>query len=266
MQISGLDLIQQLTATYPPSLALPGDPVGVQLGNPDRLVHKVLVTLDVRPETVAEAVATGCDMIVAHHPAMFIAAQNLDLRDPQKVMYAEILKHDLLVFAAHTNMDNTHPGMNDWLASQLGLVSVRPLPTEDELNNMGCLGDLPDSLSLHDLVMRCKTAFNLTGLRVIANDLTRSVKRVAILGGSAARTYPAAKAAGADVYITGDVSYHTGHDMLAADMPVIDVGHHVEQVMKQRVTAQIEAWAQENDWSLEVVKSELNTDPFRFVI
>lgn len=264
MQISGLDLIAQFESVVPKSLALPGDPVGIQLGNPRKTVSKVLVTLDVRPETVAEAVDAGCDMIFAHHPAMFVPAKNMDLRDPQHAMYANILRHDLLVYGAHTNLDNAHPGMNDWLAEKLGLTGVRDLATTDELDGMGRIGHLPTAMTLGDFITLCKNALNLTGLRAIANDITAPVQTVAVLGGSAARTFTAAQAAGADVYVTGDVSYHVGHDMLAANMPVLDVGHHVEQIMKQHVADWLQQWATANEWDLDVQVSTLNTDPFTF--
>jgi len=265
MQTNGQMIIDRFEQYAPRSLAVDGDPVGVQLGNPKQTVKRVLVTLDVRPETVEEAIDDGCDMIFAHHPAVFRSAKNLDFTTPQNAMYANIIKHDILVYGAHTNLDNAQPGMNDWLASQLGLQQVEKLRSDDELDGMGRIGKLNRTQTLQSFIADVKDDFELQGLRVIARNLNRPISTVAVLGGSAQGEYRAAQAAGADVYVTGDVTYHIGHDMLAADMPVLDVGHHVEQVMKGKVTDLLKQWAKDNNWDVEVTASTLNTDPFTFM-
>ena len=261
----GVEIIDRFEAFAPRSLAVPGDPVGIQLGDPTRPVRRVLVTLDVRPEVVQEAINMKADMIFAHHPAMFRPVANLDLRDPQKRMYATCLKHDLLVYGAHTNLDRVVGGMNDWLATALALKDVKPFIDGGEEADMGRIGRLATAMPLKAFVAQVKQAFDVSGLRVIANDLERPVQTVAVLGGDGGKFYRDAQAAGADVYVTGDVYYHVGHDMLAADMPVIDPGHHIEQIMKAKVAALLQAWSAEAGWGLEVQASTLNTDPYTFM-
>ncbi|MHA3066179.1 Nif3-like dinuclear metal center hexameric protein [Lacticaseibacillus saniviri] len=257
-------IIDRFEMFAPKSLAVPGDPIGWQLGDPNQDVKKILVTLDVRPEVVAEAKQLGAEMIFAHHPAMFRPAKNMVLTDPQTQMYADILRANIAVYAAHTNLDSVAGGMNDWLAQALHLTQIVPFIDEGEEAGMGRIGQLEHPMPLADLIRTVKNTYHLKGLRVVANDLQREIKRVAILGGDGGKFYLDAEAAGADVYITGDVYYHTGHDMLAADMPVIDPGHHIEQIMKQHVTDLLNQWAVENDWSVEAAPSQLSTDPYQF--
>lgn len=263
--LTGDDVIHRFEQFCPPSLAVPGDPIGIQLGDATKPVHTVLVTLDVRPEVVQEAIAVNADMIFAHHPAVFHAPRNLSLADPQNRMYAEILKHDLLVYAAHTNLDRVAGGMNDWLAAALDLDQVIPFIGTGDEANMGRVGLLAAPVPLRTFVTQVKTTFKLQGLRVIARDLDRPVQRVAVLGGDGGKFYGEAKAAGADVYVTGDVYYHTGHEMLAADLPVIDPGHHIESIMKDQVRSLLIDWAQESDQPLHVLASQLSTDPYTFL-
>lgn len=262
---SAQQIVNRFEQYAPRHLAVPSDPIGWQLGNPNSDVRRVLVTLDVRPEVVEEAIAGHFDFIFAHHPAMFVPARNLDERVPQNHMYAQLLRHRITVYGAHTNLDNANPGMNDWLAEALNLTNIRPFIDAGELAGMGRLGELPAAMTLGDFVDLVKSRYNLAALRVVANDVVRTVRTVAILGGSGAKAFTDAKAAGADVLITGDITYHTGHDMLALDMPVIDAGHHIEQIMKHRVAALLTQWARENNWQIEVVTSQLNTDPFTFM-
>lgn len=261
----GQTLISRFEQFAPRALAVPGDPIGIQIGSAGKTLHRVLVTLDVRPEVVEEAVALNCDMIFAHHPAMFRPAKNLNYADPQLAMYADCIRHDLLVYAAHTNLDSAIGGMNDWLAKALGLSQVLPFIETGDEAHMGRIGMLPKALSLKAFVAQVKQAYSVPALRVIANDLTRPVQKVAILGGDGGKFFHDAQMAGADVYITGDVYYHTGHDMLVADMPVIDPGHHIESIMKTHVAALLNQWSQADGWGVEAIASTLNTDPYTFM-
>lgn len=263
--VTAKQIIDRFEEYCPQTLAVPGDPIGIQIGDASKPVHTVLVTLDVRPEVVQEAIDTNADMIFSHHPVMFHPAHNLDFAVPQNRMYAELIKHNILVYSAHTNLDRVNPGMNDWLADALGLKDVRPFIEDGDEANMGRIGRLAKQETLTQFCQRAKAAFDIKGLRLIAQDPSRTVQKVAVLGGDGGKFFMDAKKTGADVYVTGDVYYHTGHDMLAADMPVVDPGHHIEAIMKAHVRARLIQWAQDADWPLHVLASQLNTDPYRFM-
>ncbi len=88
---------------------------------------------------------------------------------------------------------------------------------------------------------------------------------MAVLGGDGGKFFKLAQQKGADVYVTGDVYYHTGHDMIAAGLPVIDPGHHIESICKPKLTTLFNQWQTQYQWPIEVVASTLNTDPFTFI-
>ena len=67
------------------------------------------------------------------------------------------------------------------------------------------------------------------------------MKRIAICGGSGEKFYPQAIAQRADVYITGDIYYHTAHDMQSAGLIAIDPGHYIESLCKQRFIEKFES-------------------------
>lgn len=263
--LTGNEIITQFEQFAPQSLAVPGDPVGIQLGDGNQTVHTVLVTLDVRPEVVDEAIALNADMIFAHHPAVFHAPKNLNYADPQNAMYGQLAAHHILVYAAHTNLDRATGGMNDWLAAAMHLSAVKPFIAGGDEANMGRIGTLAEQTTIAQFAQSLKETFNLSGLRVVADDLFQPVQTVAVVGGDGGQFYLDAKKAGADVFVTGDVYYHTGHDMLAHHMPVIDPGHHIEAIMKEQVRALLIGWAEANNWPLHVVASTLSTDPFTFI-
>lgn len=271
---TGNDIIERFERFASPLLAEAWDHSGLQVGNPDRPVHRILTTLDVRPAVVDEAVAVGADFIFAHHPVMFKPAKDLDLRNPQNRIYAALLAHGITVYAAHTNLDTANGGLNDWLAARLNLRDPEPLvdrgidPLTGDPVGMGRVGDLGRALPLPEFIRYCQEAFNLANLRLIlpaAGRDDRLIHRVAILGGSGAEFYRQAQAAGADAYLTGDVSYHQAQDIQESGLVGLDLGHHIEAVAITGLADLLTAWQQTEAWDLTIVKSTVNTDPYTFI-
>lgn len=272
--ISGTELIQRFEQFASPQLAEKWDHVGLQVGNPDRPLHRLMTTLDVRPETVAEAVDKQVDFIFAHQPVMFHPAKDLDTRNPQNAMYAELLAHGITVYAAHTNLDTANGGMNDWLATQLGLTNCEPLlaagndPVSGAPVGMGRIGTFNGALTPRQFAEFCQRLFGVAGLRLITNpvDQQRTIHRVAVLGGAGQDFYKQAVEKGADAYVTGDVSYHFAHDMIANHLTVVDPGHHIETICEHQLALLFAKWQDENSgWDFEIIENQLNTDPFTFI-
>lgn len=270
---TGIELIKRFEQFASPQLAESWDHVGLQLGDPRRPIHRLMTTLDVRPAVVAEAIEKQVDFIFAHHPVMFHPAKDLDLRNPQNQMYADLLAHHITVYAAHTNLDTANGGMNDWLAQQLGLVDTEPLveagvdPVSGRPVGMGRVGNLTTAMRVEDFTQYCLRSFNLLAARLIVNPLDQDkiIKRVAILGGSGSEFYQQAKAKGADAYVTGDVTYHTAHDIQANRLVVVDAGHHIEVVAAHGLAELLRQWVRTAGFDFAVCESTVNTEPFQFV-
>ena len=111
-----------------------------------------------------------------------------------------------------------------------------------------------------------KQAFQVDGLRVTApqNNLNQTIRRVALCGGDAGKYYQKAIDKQADVYITGDVYYHTAHDMQAAGLLVIDPGHHIEKVCIPKLYDMVNEWRSDLGWQIELMSSTIDTNPFLF--
>ena len=134
-----------------------------------------------------------------------------------------------------------------------------------EMFGLGRVGELPQEISIEAFVEQVKEAFQLDGLRIVQpKNAKSSVKRIAICGGSGEKFYPQAIAQRADVYITGDIYYHTAHDMQSAGLIAIDPGHYIESLCKQRFIEKFESWKQEENWDINFFVSETNTNPFQF--
>lgn len=264
VEIQVQDIINRIEEFAPLSIKEDGDPTGFQIGNRKQTVHRLMTTLDVRPQVVKEAIDKNVDFILAHHPIMFHPARNLDLTSPQNQMYRDLLSHNIAVHAVHTNLDKAHGGMNDWLMEELGLNNISYL-NEDDDYSMGRMGELKESMELVDFAKMVRDAYHVPNLRYVKSDLGQKVKKVAIIGGDAGKFYPEVIKAGADTFITGDVYYHTAHDMMANGLNVIDPGHHIEAIFIKEMASLLEDWKKSNKWDLDIVQSEVDTEPYNFL-
>lgn len=125
MKVSRLvDLLDQL---YPFALAEEWDNVGLIVGDSKAEVTGVLLALDVTRDVLADAKASGCNVLVTHHPVIFRAIKRLNESELQGGLIAQALRDGISLVALHTNLDSAVGGLNDTLCEALGLTSVKPL-------------------------------------------------------------------------------------------------------------------------------------------
>jgi dinuclear metal center YbgI/SA1388 family protein len=138
------------------------------------------------------------------------------------------------------------------------------LKNEGETLGLGRVGKLAEPMTLTEFAELVKRTFDVKNVRVVGG-LDDVVKKVAVVGGDGNKYINHAKFAGADVFVTGDLYFHTAHDAMAIGLNVVDPGHYAEKIMKKGTADKLEAAASDCKWELEVVVSESNTDPFTFM-
>lgn len=121
------DLIGLIHTDYPPSLAEDWDNVGLQVGDPAAPLERVLIALDVTAATLSEAKSHNVQAIVSHHPLIFRPLKNITALDPNSRLLMQAISANIAIIAAHTNLDCGVDGLNDWLATRLGIQAAQPL-------------------------------------------------------------------------------------------------------------------------------------------
>ncbi len=109
----------------PPNIKLDYDNVGLLVGDPDSEVTSVLTCLDVTDEVVAEAINKNCEVIVAHHPLIFNKIGSINPTNEQGSIIYKLIKNDIGLLVAHTNLDAALDGVSFVLANILGLDNLR---------------------------------------------------------------------------------------------------------------------------------------------
>lgn len=252
--MNSIEIIRYLENKFPPETAYDWDNSGLQVGTLNSKASKVLISLDVTKEVVKEAIQNKVDLIISHHPLMFKAMQNIVFDSPKGWMIKNLIKHNISVYSAHTNFDQGDGGMNDVLAEKIGIKDATLM---DEVDNIGRFGKI-EPTPFRDFAYHIKKVFNLANIKVVGRD-DRLIKMVGVSGGSGSHHMYAAKRKNCDVYITGDVTYHTALDAEQLGITIIDVGHHIEIVF---VEAMIKILKKEFS-EVDFIASKIDTNPYK---
>lgn len=135
MKIS--EITQFLEELAPRSLQEGYDNSGLLVGTPNEEVDKVLVALDMTEAVVEEAAAKGCGMLIAHHPVIFKGLTSLTGKTHVERTVIAAIKHNVALYAIHTNLDNVLEGVNARIGEKLGVLSPKILsPKKGMLNKL----------------------------------------------------------------------------------------------------------------------------------
>lgn len=121
------DFMTIMNELAPLRLAESWDNVGLLLGDPGAEVHKVLTCLTVTPEVVNESLASGVDLIIAHHPILFRGAKAIRADRPGNDLVWKLARHGLSVISHHTAWDGSDQGANWFIANTLELIDIKPM-------------------------------------------------------------------------------------------------------------------------------------------
>ena len=120
-----------LESLAPPSLQESYDNAGLITGNPQWECSGIICSLDATEEVVNEAIAKNCNLIVAHHPIIFGGLKKINGKNYVEKTVITALKHDIAIYAIHTNLDNVLEGVNGRIARELGLKNISILASKE---------------------------------------------------------------------------------------------------------------------------------------
>jgi len=173
-------------------------PVGSDI---HREVKKILLALTVDEEIVNQALAKGCDLIISHHPLFYIPFS---------------FQKGISIYSAHTNLDVAKGGTTDTMISLLGLGT--PTHCGEFLRTV----ESEQEILVEDFIKLVKNKLNIDSLKIVNKSNLKLVKKIAFCAGSGADFLNEAQQLNADVYVTGDIKFHTAFD---SEIVLIDVGH-----------------------------------------
>ncbi|MEY4262490.1 MAG: hypothetical protein RLY88_198 [Actinomycetota bacterium] len=271
MSVDLSQLVAAFERNWPIELAEQWDAPGLVAGSVNQKVSRVLLTVDVTAEILAEAQDGEFDLILAHHPYLMRGVTTISEQTAKGALLASAARSRTAIYAAHTNADVVADGVSAALAAAIGILDAQPLvPSSDHSIGHGRIGQLASPITLGDFARQVAGVLpsTATGVRV-AGDYDQLISRVALCGGAGDSFIGDAINAGADVYLSSDLRHHPvqdarEHSLLNGGKPaIIDISHWAAEWLWLEVAAK--QLSQEFS-QVQFVVSHLRTDPWDFVV
>ena len=244
------DILNEIEAVAPLPLQDDFDNAGIQVGDIQSDVTGVLLCLDVTEEVIDEALDLKCNLIISHHPLIFKPLKSITGKTYIERCIQKACKHDLVIYSAHTNLDNAWCGVSFRMAMKLGLQNIQVLRpaqvssihADSELDIMlkagtGAIGELISPEDEVSFLQTIKTVFHQETLKH-SQLCNKKIHTVAVCGGSGAFLLPEAIACEADVFITGEARYN---DFYNAENRILLVvaGHYETEIFTKELFFEI---------------------------
>ncbi len=231
------EVIEAMKIIAPPELAMEWDHVGLMIGDETETVKGVLLALDAGMAAVDAAIEAGANMIITHHPLFFQPVNKIDYQTARGAVIRKLIKNDMHVYAAHTNLDLAKQGVNQSLAKELGLVMPMTLAGAD-FGICGSVGSQETSLMVYAELVKAK--LGASGV-ILNTDEDRPVSRVFLQGGAFDdECIPALINANVEVVVTGEMKHHHMIELEDSGIAAIVAGHEVtERIVLPSVKKQL---------------------------
>lgn len=212
------DVFSYLNTVAPFSSAAPWDNTGLLVGDENKTVKKVLLSLDVTSGVIDEAIKLNADLVITHHPLIFDAVKSVRTN----TLLYKAISSGIAFISCHTNLDIADDGVNDCLANTVGIENVTS--SENEFLKIGEISEMSEDAFVSHLKnkLQCNVLYNSTG---------NSIKKVAFCSGSGGDLFGLAKEIGADALLTGEAKYHEFLDASFCNISIFACGHFETEIV-----------------------------------
>lgn len=263
MAINFDELVAELRTIAPRELEEEWDNGGFQIKMANETVSKVMVALEITGQVIKEAVETGVDFIVTHHPLLFNKIDVVDGTTLTGSYVIKLVRHGISVYSAHTSFDTVFGGNNDYMAELLDLQKVRKLKLwtpfgDQELS--GRVGVFREPMTLQEAARFVEQVLKLTGQVKVVGNPSQKIKSVGISTGAGGSMIQAAIKNGCDLFITGDIRHHEAQMAKEMGLCLIDAGHYgTERIFVENFARKLR---KATDGKVDIAESNIVVDPF----
>lgn len=286
------------------NLALGWDKTGLRVGNIQKDIRKILITLDLTDSVIQEAIRAKADLLLSHHPLLMEPIDSFLDSNSLGSKLLEIIKNSMAVYTAHTNYDIMPEGLNLIFAKKLGLAGIKSAclepacvseahPSEETAyvisrienklaeGGLGIIGELDVPVKLPVFFKKVKENLAISGFRWIAGKNrskmtgefqreSATVKKILVINGSANSFTQriAVSDFDCDVVIVGELNYHSALEITESGKIIIEIGHgDSEKFAVEGMYDILNRYFKENGIKdIEVIKSKEGYKSWRYYI
>lgn len=210
------DFMNLVDRIAPFETQMESDNAGLLVGSARQQVNRILLALDVTEAVIDEAVSLGAELIITHHPLMFTPRRSLTDADYEGRLIRRLVRENISLIAAHTNLDQAPGGINDTLAGLCGLTDVC---------GEGFLryGTLPEAVPARDFAAELSRRLG-DSVRLMGPGET-VIRRVALCSGGGSSEWAGAEENGCDAFVSGEIRHHHALEMADRGIVALECGH-----------------------------------------
>ena len=255
-------LLKIIEEKLPAVSAIEGDRIGLQVQSGVNEVNKILITLEINPAVLKEAIKINCDCIITFHPLIYNPLTTLTDNNRVGNLVTSLIKNSIALISIHTNFDTFSEGTSKILAEKLQFEIIDFL--QHDINfpdtGMGVIAKPEKPIVENELLERireiCKSPIRYSSL-----GKKQKIDKIAIVGGNGTSFINKALNSGAQAFITADLTYHRFHEV-NGKMMLIDPGHFE---MEQFVPAGLaKTLSKSFDSSVQIELSNVHTNPVKY--
>lgn len=275
MKMMMKDLIAVLDEISPESSAEEWDNGGFLIGETDKEISKIMIALEPSLAVIDEAVESGADLLIVHHPLIFSPLSSITDMELSGKKIIKLVKNSVALYAAHTSFDVADGGNNDYFIRRMGLSNAKKIQ-----GVVGSFAELESPLSPQETAMLIseKLDIPLNEIKISSPEISGGsgeymIKKIAVCTGAGADMAAVAADCGCDCLITGDVRYHAAMDAVERGFTIIDAGHYgTEKIFSENMREKLLSVLQDNGYKtddgsgMEIVIAANQISPFSCVI
>ena len=239
------------------------DNPGLAVGKTDQEVERCLLSVDVTPGVLEEAIAEGCQLVFSHHPPLLRGIDSVTTDRLKGWIVTAAIENGIAIYSAHTNADFVSGGVSETLAKTLGISVEGSL-----VGTEGVIGSIPPKPLVEVAREFARVLPSVAQGVLVQGSPERIISRIGLVAGAGDSYLSAAALAGVDLYITSDLRHHPASDFrdqgaITAGPALISIAHFsAEWPWLNQAAAELrEAFP-----TVEFVVSELSTDPWDFAV
>ena len=213
------DIYSFLDSIAPFSTSAPWDNTGLLVGDENKNVKKVMISLDVTDDVIDQATKEKVDLVITHHPVIFEPVKSVT----SDTLLYKAISSGLSFISSHTCLDIAKDGVNDCLANAVGLKNIKSIE-EDVFLKLGEIEEKSEDefVAILKDKLSCNVLYNSTG---------NKIKKVAFCSGSGGDLWELAKKIEADALLTGEAKYHDFLDASFNNISIFACGHFETEVV-----------------------------------
>lgn len=214
-----IDIIEKIAS---PEWGASWDNSGVQVNVGNDEINNIMFCLEINDEVIEEAIDKSVDLIVTHHPLLFVRPDRVDINEITGRYLIKLIKSGISVYSAHITFDNAPLGNNYYLAKLLKLEDICEIE-----GDIGVIGELPYEMNFKEALGHIEESLDLPPhyIKAVGRD-GMIIEKIALCTGAGGDLIYTAHNESCQMVITGDVKLNIAQDAKALDMALVDAGHY----------------------------------------